>query len=127
MKIMKLTIVSLIALSALNISAKSLSGTVSVEGVAPKGTLYIFAKKFGSPMPMPLAVKRIDSPKYPVNFKLDESNKMMKNLPFKGPFSITARISPSGSAMDKSGVEAKTSKPIELGTKNIQITIKATK
>ncbi len=127
MKIMKLITITLIALSALSISAESLSGTVSAEGVAPKGTLYIFAKKYGSPMPMPLAVKRIDSPKYPVNFKLDESNKMMKDLPFQGPFAITARISPSGSAMDKSGVEAKTTKPIELGSKNIQITIKASK
>jgi hypothetical protein len=74
-------------------------------------------------MPMPLAVQKIESPKFPVKFILDESKKMMPNLPFKGPFVIVARISPSGSAMDKSGVEVKTSKPMSLDTKDIQLTI----
>ena len=49
--------------------------------------------------------------------------KMMPNLPFEGPFVLVARISPSGSAMDKSGIEVKTSKPISLGAKNIQLII----
>jgi hypothetical protein len=106
-----------------NIHAKSLSGIIHVKGKVPKGTLYIFAKKFGGGMPMPLAVQKIVSPKYPVKFILDESKKMMPNMPFKGPFVIVARISPSGSAMDKSGIEVKTSKPILLGTKKIRLTI----
>lgn len=123
MKSIKLLTICLVFASALTVQAKGLSGVVSIKGKIPKGTLYIFAKKFGSRMPMPLAVEKIESPKYPVKFMLDDSKKMMKNMPFKGPFVIVARISPSGSAMDKSGVEVKTVKPIELGSKDIQLVI----
>lgn len=123
MNLIKLSILSVIMFGAYNIQAKSLSGIVHIKGKVPKGTLYIFAKKFGGAMPMPLAVQKIESPKFPVKFILDESKKMMPNLPFKGPFVIVARISPSGSAMDKSGVEVKTSKPMSLDTKDIQLTI----
>jgi hypothetical protein len=123
MNFIKLSILSVIMFGAYNTHANSLSGIVNIKGKVPKGTLYIFAKKFGGAMPMPLAVQKIVSPTFPVKFNLDESKKMMPNLPFKGPFVIVARISPSGTAMDKSGVEAKTSKPISLGSRDIQLTI----
>ena len=123
MNFFKISILSMIIFSTYSIHAKSLSGVVNITGKVPKGTLYIFAKKFAGQMPMPLAVQKIESPKFPVKFTLDESKKMMPNLPFKGPFVIVARISPSGDAMDKTGVEAKTSKPISLGTKDIELAI----
>ncbi len=123
MKFIKISILSMIMFGTYSIHAKSLSGIVNVTGKVPKGTLYIFAKKFGGQMPMPLAVQKIESPKFPVEFNLDESKKMMPNLPFKGPFVIIARISPSGDAMDKTGIEGKTSRPIRLGTKDIEISI----
>jgi hypothetical protein len=47
----------------------------------------------------------------------------MPSIPFKGSFVIVSRISPSGTAMDKSGVEVKTTNPISLGTKDIQLNI----
>jgi len=84
MNLIKVSVLSVIMFCALNIHAKSLSGIVSIKGKVPKGTLYIFAKKFGGTMPMPLAVQKIESPKFPVKFTLDESKKMMPNLPFKG-------------------------------------------
>ena len=123
MNLIKVSILSVIMLCALNIHAKSLSGIVTIKGKVPKGTLYVFAKKFGSSMPMPLAVQKIESPKFPVKFTLDESKKMMPNLPFIGPFVIVARISPSGDAMDKTGVEVKTSEPILLGANDIELAI----
>ena len=48
---------------------------------------------------------------------------MVKSLPFKGPFTITARISPNGGAMDKSGIEVSTKAPIKLGDKNIELVL----
>ena len=123
MNIIKISILSMIIFATYSIHAKSLSGVVNITGKVPEGTLYIFAKKFGGRMPMPLAVQKVESPKFPVKFTLDDSKKMIPGLPFKGPFVIVARISPSGSAMDKSGVEVKTSKPINLGAKDIQLAI----
>jgi hypothetical protein len=101
--------------------AQSISGEVSIKGEHPKGVLYIFAKRFGGKMPMPLAVKKIDNPTFPIKFKLSQKDAMMKQIPFKGPFTITARISPSGNAMDKSGVETSSKKKITLGQKDIKL------
>jgi hypothetical protein len=101
--------------------SQSISGEVSIKGANPKGVLYIFAKKFGGKMPMPLAVKRIVNPKFPVKFNLSQADAMMKQIPFKGPFVVTARLSPSGDVSDKSGVEISTIKKIEMNQKNIQL------
>lgn len=103
--------------------AQSISGEVSIKGDHLKGVLYIFAKKFGGKMPMPLAVKRIVNPKFPVKFELSQKDAMMKQIPFKGPFTITARVSPSGNAMDKSGAETSTKEKIQLGQKGIKLII----
>jgi|AntRauTorckE6833_2_1112554.scaffolds.fasta_scaffold126254_1 hypothetical protein len=101
--------------------AQSISGEVSIKGTAPKGVLYIFAKKFGGKMPMPLAVKKIVAPKFPLKFELSQKDAMMKEIPFKGPFVVTARLSPSGDASDKSGLEVSTIEKVSIGQENIQL------
>jgi hypothetical protein len=123
MKLIKLLVLSTIFCITQNIQAKTISGIVSVKGKVPKGTLYIFAKKYGSSMPMPLAVLKIESPSFPVKFTLGESNKMIPSMPFIGPFVVIARISPSGSATDKTDLEVKTSKAINLGQQEIKLSI----
>ena len=95
--------------------AKTISGKVSYSEKNPKGVLYVFAKKFDSKMPMPILVKKYINPEFPLTFSLSEENKMVKNRPMKGPFRITARLSPSGSATDKSGAEVSTKKAIYMG------------
>ena len=115
----------LVTLLTLNISfANSISGVVTLEGKAPNGVLFIFAKKYQGIMPMPLAVRRIEKPSFPVKFNLSQADAMMKQIPFEGPFTVTARLSPSGSAMDKSGIEVSTTQKIEMGQKNIKLTLK---
>jgi hypothetical protein len=117
---MKLLVI--ISLMLTNIAfAESISGVVSIKGDIPKGVLFIFAKKFGGRMPMPLAVKKIENPIFPMKFNLSQKDAMMKQIPFKGPFIITARLSPSGNAMDKSGVQVSTKKKVELGQKDIKL------
>lgn len=103
--------------------ASSLTGVVEFKGKALKGTLYVFAKKFDGSVRMPLAVKKIENPTFPVTFTLNDSHKMIKSMPLKGPFKVIARLSPSGSVMDKTGVEAQTKKPLELGAKDIKIVL----
>jgi hypothetical protein len=117
---MKLLIVLTMFISNIAL-AGSISGVVSIKGDIPKGTLFIFAKKFGGKMPMPLAVKKIENPVFPIKFSLSEEDAMMKQIPFKGPFEVTARISPSGSAMDKSGVQVSTTEVVKLGQENIKL------
>jgi hypothetical protein len=105
-----------------------ISGEVSVaKGVSlkPGGILFIFAKKAGNPMPA--AVLRISDPKLPLKFSIGEKNAMSPGTPFDGPFTITARYSPSGDAMDKSGPEGTEAKPLTVGTSNVKIEMKAKK
>ncbi len=117
---MKLILVMCFLIANLGL-AETISGEVSVKGKVPKGVLFIFAKKFDGTMRMPLAVKKIEKPVFPVKFELSQKDAMMKQIPFEGPFAITARISPSGSPMDKSGLEVVTKKKIELGQKDIKL------
>ena len=113
---------------------KSLSGEIRLSKaieteIKEGGALFIFAKKKsdadikGVP---PLAVLRIPNPKFPVFFSLSQENAMMAGTPFEGPFVVTARYSPSGDALDKTGPEGRSAskKILQLGAKNIVITLK---
>ena len=115
-------------------ATKTLSGKIQLSQgtqleIKPGGALFIFAKKEsqadtkGTP---PLAVLRIPDPKFPVEFTLSQDNAMMAGTPFLGPFVVTARYSPSGDALDKSGPEGRSAakKPLQLGAKNILIELK---
>ena len=73
---------------------------------------------------MPAAVLRIAEPKLPYKFAISEKNAMAPGTPFDGPFTITARFSPNGDALDKSGPEGSLSKPVAVGTKNVKIEMK---
>ncbi len=119
-------IIALLLLMPSYVLAAEISGEVSLAKGAslnPGGILFIFAKKEGNPMPA--AVLRIPDPKLPYKFKLSEKNAMSPGTPFDGPFTITARFSPSGDAMDKSGPEGSLTKPVAVGSKNVKIEMKA--
>lgn len=88
-----------------------ITGTVIIakelkDKLGSNGVLFVFAKPFaqqaGGP---PLAVKRIPSPKFPVKFSLSQADAMMPGTVFAGNLKITARFSPSGDVMDRSGYE----------------------
>lgn len=115
-------------------SSKTLSGKITLAKGAESqikdgGALFVFAKKAsqvdvkGIP---PLAVLRIPNPKFPLDFSLSQENAMMAGTPFEGPFVVSARYSPSGDALDKSGPQGATDvkKPLQAGDKNISIVLK---
>jgi len=102
----------------------TLDGVVTYKNAQATGVLYIFAKKFDGSMPMPLAVKRIPNPKFPLKFSLSAKDAMMKSIPFEGPFKVIARLTKSGDVMDKSGPQGETKKSLAIGTKKITIELK---
>jgi hypothetical protein len=120
---MKLLSLILILTLSFSSQAESLEGTVTFSKKQSKGVLFIFAKKFDDSVRMPLAVKRIENPKFPYKFKLSQSDAMIKSIPFSGPFKVIARLSPSGDVMDKSGPEGVAKGPLTKGTKNIKISL----
>ncbi|MCF8059933.1 MAG: hypothetical protein K9K67_11590 [Bacteriovoracaceae bacterium] len=121
---MKSTVLCLLMLSIPSILGNTLDGVVTYKEKQANGVLFIFAKKFDGSMPMPLAVKRIPNPKFPLTFSLSVEDAMIKSIPFEGPFKVIARLTKSGDAMDKSGPEGETTKSLNLGAKGIQINLK---
>lgn len=121
-----LLFLTLLFSSQVHATPQDISGEVSLaKGVtlSPGGILFVFAKKPG--VPMPAAVLRLPEPKFPLKFSIGSKNAMAPGTPFEGPFTITARYSPSGDAMDKTGPEGTQSTPQAIGTKNVKIEIKA--
>ena len=117
-------------MSAFGEPAKEVSGTVTLDAglektIAANGILFIFARKAGEAGGPPAAVLRIPSPKFPYAFTLSGANAMMPGTPFEGPFTITARYSPSGDALDKTGPQGQDKRTaIKPGQKDIKIELK---
>ena len=107
----------------------SVSGEVSLDPslqgrVSPKDTLFIFARAAKGPR-MPLAILRMQASALPVKFTLDDSNAMnpamrISNFP---QVVVGARISKSGNAMPQDGDLSGASAVINVGAKDLKITI----
>jgi len=93
------------------------------------GVLFIFAKQAGpdsgpNDRTPPVAVIKIENPKFPQAFVLTQKNVMIPGASFKGPLHVIARYSPSGDALNKSGalegIDPK-NPSTDLGNKNLNI------
>lgn len=85
--------------------AAPVTGTVTlapeVERKVPAGAiLFVIARgeQGGGP---PLAVKRIASPKFPLEFSLGPGDRMIQQMPFVGPLQLSARLDADGNAMTR--------------------------
>jgi cytochrome c-type biogenesis protein CcmH len=80
--------------------APPISGTVSLADGMPApadgAVLFIIARR-GDAGP-PLAVKRIPSPRFPLDFTLGPEDRMIQAMPFVGPLQISARLDADGNA-----------------------------
>ena len=66
---------------------------------APAGAvLYVMARAGGAAVGPPTAVKRIANPAFPLDFSLGPEDRMMEQIPFRGPMTITARLDTDGNA-----------------------------
>jgi hypothetical protein len=122
---MKILFILLFALQT-HAAANEISGQITLAKGAtlkPGGVLFIFARKGESGMPA--SVLRITEPKFPLKFSLSEKNAMAPGIPFDGPFTVTARYSPAGDVMDKSGPQGASAKPVPVGARDVKIELKA--
>ena len=82
-------------------NSASVSGTIDINPelftrLRGSETLYIMAKR-GDSGP-PVAVKRMKSLQFPINYTLTEADQMVKGQPFVGEISIVVRIDLDGNA-----------------------------
>ena len=106
--------------------AKSIKGTIKLGSSNKRGVLFIYARRFDQRRGPPIAVKRVNAPRFPYSFELNANNVMLKGTPFQGPMRIEAKLSPSGNAFDKSGPKgsSQSGKRVFPGNGNIEITLK---
>jgi len=71
-----------------------------LSGSVPPGAVLFLIARGPSPGP-PLAVQKIADPKFPLEFSIGPEDRMMRDMPFVGPISISARIDADGNAMTR--------------------------
>ena len=80
-------------------SAKPIQGIVTVAEAlssrVPAGAVLFLIARSGASGP-PLAVKRIDSPRFPLDFTIGPDDRMITAMPFAGPIRLTARVDSDG-------------------------------
>lgn len=109
-------------------SGAPIHGTVQLakdlEGqVVPGSVLFLIARRQqGGP---PLAVKRIPSPRFPLDFELGPDDRMIQALPFAGPLSLSARVDSDGNAMSRTpgDLQGEAAGPFEPGANGIVLVI----
>ncbi len=84
--------------------ADPIRGVVSVapalaDRVPAGGVLFIIARP-GAAGP-PLAVQRVPSPSFPLDFSIGPEDRMIRTLPFSGELQLTARLDGDGDATSR--------------------------
>jgi cytochrome c-type biogenesis protein CcmH len=109
-------------------SGEPIRGTIRVapelrERIPSAATLFVIARHgAGGP---PLAVKRIASPEFPLEFEIGPDDRMMQQMPFVGPIALTARLDSDGNAMSRSpgDLQGAAAAPSEPGARGVSITL----
>lgn len=98
--------------------APELAGRVPANGV-----LFIVARRGGAGPP--LAVKRIESPTFPLAFELGPDDRMIQAMPFAGPLQLTARVDGDGNATTRTpgDLQGAAPAPVDPGATNVEIVL----
>lgn len=137
MKLLLIILLGFLSLNAFGFDDPKVGGVVTLgkgleKNLTKTGVLYIFAKKAGpdsgpNDRTPPIAVIRVEHPKFPQAFVITPKNVMVAGTSFEGPVHVIARYSPTGDALVKSGaIEGIDPKfpSTELGNKNLTIELK---
>jgi cytochrome c-type biogenesis protein CcmH len=107
----------------------NVSGTVALSAemkgkVGPNDAVYVFARPADGSK-MPIAITRAQVKDLPLQFTLDDSTSMSKDIKISGfqEVIVAARVSKSGSAMPASGDLEGITKPVKVGSSGLAVTI----
>ncbi len=93
------------------------------EQLRPDAVLFIIAR-VGAAGP-PLAVKRIQSPRFPLQFSIGPDDRMIATLPFQGVLQLTARLDADGDAIsrDPGDLQGRAEGTYSPGASNVTIVL----
>ncbi len=71
--------------------------TSQLAGRVPPGAVMFLIARGPTPGP-PLAVQKLEALRFPLDFSIGPEDRMMREIPFAGPITLTARIDADGNA-----------------------------
>ena len=100
--------------------------TIAPELVAraPAGAvLFVIARR--GPTGPPLAVKRVEAPKFPVEFEIGPADRMIQAMPFAGPMQLSARLDADGNATSRTAgdLQGAAPGPVDPGARGVEIVL----
>jgi cytochrome c-type biogenesis protein CcmH len=109
-------------------SGEPIAGSVRVAAelagrVRDDAVLFVIARS-GSAGP-PLAVKRINTPRFPVEFVIGPEDRMIQAMPFAGPLRVSARLDRDGNATTRSpgDLQGAAPEPVATGSSGVEIVL----
>lgn len=125
-------LVSLGAPSSQPSDTQPVTGTIKLgKGLkAVKGSVFIILRPEGAAdRGPPMAVLRINQPKFPVSFEIGPQNVMIPGTQFKGPFNLYARLDQDGNPLTKEAGDLYNSSPVQVnsGDKRVPVILNKTR
>ena len=73
----------------------------------------------------PLAVKRIEAPRFPLDFEIGPDDRMLKSMPFAGPVRLTARLDADGNATSRTpgDLQGVVKTPVSPGASGVELVL----
>jgi len=89
------------------------------------GVLFVIARPQGARGGPPLAVLRISSPSFPLDFSIGPENVMIPSMRFEGAISLSARLDADGNAMTRGGTDLSSAveEPLEPGATDVRLVL----
>jgi hypothetical protein len=85
-------------------SGEPIRGTLrlapELEGAQPSGSVLFLIARTAEAGP-PLAVKRIEAPRFPLDFEIGPADRMLASVPFAGAVRLSARLDADGNATSR--------------------------
>jgi hypothetical protein len=103
-------------------------GTIAVapelEGRVPANAILFLIARPGTAGP-PLAVRRIPSPSFPLEFSIGPDDRMIQSMPFVGPLNVTARLDTDGNATSRSpgDLQGAAGAPVDPGASGVVVVL----
>jgi hypothetical protein len=108
--------------------AQPIQGTVEIapefaDRIPEGATLFVIVRT-GDTGP-PLAVKRIESPSFPLEFTVGPADRMIQARPFQGPLQLTARLDADGNALTRNpgDIQGRYPDPIDPGAESLRFSL----
>ena len=87
--------------SSLSIRGRIQIAPELVDDIQPGSILFLIARSAGVSAGPPLAVRRMASPRFPLEFEIGQENVMIPSMRFEGAIALTARLDSDGNAMTR--------------------------